>query len=595
MLLALATFSLGDAQTQAAATQSGRAQEVPAGEPQATFHTSANLVLIDVVVREKGEPVHGLTAADFHLLEDGHEQKATVFEEHKATDAADVSEPPKLPAHVYSDLPQYRTTSAANVLLLDALNTPMNDQKFVRQQMLKYLKDIPAGTQIAVFTLASRIRMVSGFTTNAGAIEAALTQAHTPTEKSPLVHPGDDTAERQVEAVVAGQGASPLAMMDSFREFEQDRESFQSADQAARTIAALDALGRFLSPIPGRKNLIWFSGAFPISFAEDLQKGEGMPYQDYSKPLHAMEARLAQARVAVYPVDARGMMTLQNADVANDVPKTEMGMPAEIMSAKEDAEDNDIRIPQQWADEHATMEHLAEATGGEAFVNTNDVGRAVEKAIAEGSNYYTLGYAPREAKEDGAFHTIAVQVDAEKRGGKYQLAYRHGYYAADQNQTATRAAMSPMTAAMEDGAPPLSQLIFEIRLLPVGDPELQGLQATPGPAGKPPTPLKAPVRRLVIDYSVDPHNVEWKRLADGREQSELEVVQALYNAEGKRVNSTDAGLDVTLRASQVAQDMRNGVRVRQEIDVPGEDVVLRVGVRDVTSGRIGTVEIPLGK
>jgi hypothetical protein len=265
------------------------------------------------------------------------------------------------------------------------------------------------------------------------------------------------------------------------------------------------------------------------------------------------------------------------------------------MSAKEDAEDNDIRIPQQWADEHATMEHLAEATGGEAFVNTNDVGRAVEKAIAEGSNYYTLGYAPQEAKEDGAFHTIAVQVDAEKRGGKYQLAYRHGYYAADQNQTATRAAMSPMTMAMEDGAPPLSQLIFEVRPLPVGDPELHGLQATPAPAGKPPTPLKAPVRRLVIDYSVDPHNVVWKRLPDGREQSELEVVQALYNMEGKRVNSTDAGLDVTLTAVQVAQDMRNGVRVRQEIDVPGEDVVLRVGVRDVTSGRIGTVEIPLGK
>jgi hypothetical protein len=150
-----------------------------------------------------------------------------------------------------------------------------------------------------------------------------------------------------------------------------------------------------------------------------------------------------------------------------------------------------------------------------------------------------------------------------------------------------------MTTAMEDGAPPLSQLIFEIRPLPVGDPELHGAQPTQGPAGKPPTPLRPPIRRFVVEYSIDPHHLDWNYLPDGREQSELEVVQALYNAAGKRVNSTDAGLEMNLTAAQMIQDMRNGVRVRQEIDVPDEDVSLRVGVRDVTSGRIGTVEIPL--
>ncbi|HZZ39153.1 MAG TPA: VWA domain-containing protein [Acidobacteriaceae bacterium] len=560
------------------------------------FHTHANLVLLDVVVRDKGQPVEGLQASNFHVLEDGHAQKVTVFEEHKATDAVESSKPLQLPPNTFSNNPQYTVTSAANVLLLDALNTPMDDQKFVRAQMLKYLHNIPAGTQIAVFTLASQLRMVSGFRTDARAIEAALTPAHAPAQQSPLVHPGDDTAESQVEALMVGQQATvadSMSMLASVRAFEQDRQAFRAADQSALTIAALDALGRYLSPIPGRKNLIWFSGAFPISFAEDLQPGEGLPYEDFSKPLHAMEARLARARVAVYPVDARGMMTLRNANVANIVPKPEVGIGADTQAAQQDGEDDDIRMPQQWNDEHTTMQHVAEATGGEAFVNTNDVGRALEKAIADGSNYYTLGYAPPDTKEDGAYHAIAVRLEDVKSEGKYQLAYRRGYYSTDPNQPGSPAKMGPMTTALEYGAPPLSQVIFEVRPLPAGDPELHGLQPAAGPAGKPPEPLRTPVRRFVIDYSIDPHQIVWNHLPDGMERSELEVAQELYSAEGKRVNSTDAGLEVTLTPAQMAQDMRGGLRVRQEIDVPGEDVSVRMAVRDVTSGRIGTVEIPL--
>ena len=338
--------------------------------------------------------------------------------------------------------------------------------------------------------------------------------------------------------------------------------------------------------------MIWFSGSFPIDFAEDLQPKEGLPYQNYAQQLRAMEARLARARVAVYPVDSRSLMTLRNANVANIVPRPEMGIGADTAAAATDAQDDDIRAPQEWNTEQATMQHMAEATGGEAFVNTNDVGRAVEKAIADGSNYYTLGYAPPDTKDDGAFHAIAVRLD--DGGSKDQLAYRRGYYSADPNQPGSAAKITPLMAAMEDGAPPLSQLIFEVRPLPVGDPELHGVQATTGPAGKPAEPLRGPVRRFVIDYSIDPHRLAWNALPDGRERSEIEVVQALYDGSGKRVNSTDAGLEIRLTAAQVAQDMRNGVRVRQEIDVPNENVSLRVGVRDASSGRIGTVEISLG-
>ena len=483
MLLALAPFPLGRAQTQKPATDRGAAQKASSGEPAVAFHTNANLVLVDVVVRDKGGPVPGLKPSDFQVFEDEKPRPITTFEEHKATDAVEASAPPPLPPHVYADFPRYRTASAANVLLLDALNTPMQDQAFVRQRMLRYLRGIPPGTQIAVFTLASRLRMVSGFTTDIGVIEQALSQEHTPAEKSVLIHPGDDKAERDVAEAMNAAGVL-AAMGQSIQDFEDDRQSLKVRQQAGITIGALTELGRYLSAIPGRKNLIWFSRGFPIRFTADELRED----QDFSEPLKTMEGLLAQARVAVYPVDAGGVMNLQDTNLANVTAPTEQGLGADLPAAIGEGARNDIAIPQEWGNEQATMKELATATGGEAFINANDVGHAVEKAIDDGSYYYTLGYAPKDAKDDGAYHAIVVRVPEVK----YQLAYRRGYYATDPKQAGQAAAgPNPMTAAMEPGIPPLSQVIFEARVLPAGDPALHGLQPTPGGAGKPTGPEDA--------------------------------------------------------------------------------------------------------
>jgi hypothetical protein len=47
------------------------------------LHTDANLVLLDVVVTDRGNPVHGLDRSRFHVLEDGHEQPIASFDEHR--------------------------------------------------------------------------------------------------------------------------------------------------------------------------------------------------------------------------------------------------------------------------------------------------------------------------------------------------------------------------------------------------------------------------------------------------------------------------------------------------------------------------------
>src|SRR5215831_20636753 len=77
-------------------------QQQPA-QPQASasgakFSTTANLVIVDVTVKDKsGKPIEGLAQRDFTVLEDGKPQKISVFEFQKLTmDLAPPEAPPTI-------------------------------------------------------------------------------------------------------------------------------------------------------------------------------------------------------------------------------------------------------------------------------------------------------------------------------------------------------------------------------------------------------------------------------------------------------------------------------------------------------------------
>ena len=186
-----------------------------------------------------------------------------MFEEHRATDAIEVGKAPAdLPPNTYSDAPRYAVTSAANVLLLDALNTPLSDQVYVRRRMLQYLHTIPPGTRIAVFTLGSKLRIIEGFTTDSSTIEKALQGRGNP-EKSPVMDPDwDQTLERSREH--GGWRGAPRGCRHGC---SLPRKRSRARTCCARDVAfdAMEQLARYLATVPGRKNVIWFSGSMPFN------------------------------------------------------------------------------------------------------------------------------------------------------------------------------------------------------------------------------------------------------------------------------------------------------------------------------------------
>jgi VWFA-related protein len=537
--------------------------------PQPLVRSEAYTVLVDVVATKKGNAVLGLDRKQFHILEDGHEQSFNFFEEHKPFTREQVVQRRALPPHTYNNLPSEPKGSAVNVLLLDALNTPMGDQLRVRQQMVKFLETIPPGTTMAVFTLLSRLRMVQGFTGDAGLLAAALKGAKTTPNKSPQLGAVTDSG---FDAIVSGLKMMPQTadVVAEMQGFQSETTTSQTDQRVQMTIEALEQLARYLSAVPGRKNLIWFSGSFPIMLGPETL-GPATGTLSYANEVRGVSEMLAAARVAVYPMSAEGLATLATFDAGND------GL---------GDGPHDSRLNNRF-----TMEDIAKETGGTALFNNNGFAQAVANAVDNGSSYYTIGYVPAERNFHGQFRKLKVRID----NCDCELEYRSGYYAdpPDKPSTAGIPPAGVMTTATLHGAPPSTQILFEARVLPESDPLMKDVHLPAQPIGAMAQTLKKPYTRYIADIAVDPRTLAFNTASDGGRDDSIEFTLVAYDAEGKRVNYVDRTTHLTLNAGQYSQIMASGLPVRLAMEMPGGQDFLVIAVHDLNSARVGSIEIPL--
>ena len=158
----------------------------------------------------------------------------------------------------------------------------------------------------------------------------------------------------------------------AIRQFLEEEAGGQASDRAWMTLQAFQQLARFLSPIPGRKNVMWVSGSFPITFFPHLAGASTRPIK-YQGDVQQTAIQLTADQVAVYPILATGLAANTETDA------TAYGRP--IM------EDNDERAFIQIA-----MEAIAKDTGGKAFYNSNNLAQDMAQAIELGSHYCTIAY-----------------------------------------------------------------------------------------------------------------------------------------------------------------------------------------------------------
>ena len=126
---------IGFAVLLAGLAMSGQQPPRSANVPATVLRVTTRLVLVDVVVTDKsGNPVTDLTRDDFTLLENSKPQRIATFSlENPGGSVQQVAAPPPLPPNVFTNKPEYRLPPGPlTVLLLDALNTPMQDQAYAQ-------------------------------------------------------------------------------------------------------------------------------------------------------------------------------------------------------------------------------------------------------------------------------------------------------------------------------------------------------------------------------------------------------------------------------------------------------------------------------
>jgi VWFA-related protein len=392
-----------------------RASGQQPASPQPTFRSAVNLVLVDVVVRDRrGAIVKNLTADDFELLEDGVRQhiRPFAYEEVGAMTnrAADLSSPdtsvpddamPVVSAAASTPVPSHPLTSEdvaghrLITLVFDTSSMELDDLERALEQASQWVDSkMDSADLVAVAAIASSLQVVTDFTGSKDRVRGALT----------ALSASGNAAFDAVDASTASTDAAVQTATDDTTATDQSAQELDTFNNDVR-FRALKTLAEALQPMRQKKAILYFSAG--------LQRSGTDNQVEFRAAVNA--ARRANA--AIYPVDVRGLQAVVPGGSAR------RGSRGGLSAFSGNAVAGQFS---QLADQQETLTALASDTGGTAFTDSNDVGDAFAKVARDISAYYILGFSSTNTNRDGRFRQITVRV---KNHGNVRIEAKDGYYA----------------------------------------------------------------------------------------------------------------------------------------------------------------------
>lgn len=576
-----------------------------ASDSRATLRINSRAVLLDVIVTDhKGVPVTGLKQGDFTLIERGVPQVVSFFQEHNHNGRAEDRrrlEFPELPTNVFSNYSPFATPPAVNVLLLDALNTQLADQMVARKAAVDYLKAVKPGSRLAIFTLSMRLSLVEGFSDDPALLAAAMGfgKAGGPEVLASLQSQAQSNTQANLIGMmsqpVGGGGSSASAgMTDALQNFMSVSDYSQVADREYRTLAGLQDIAALLGRFPGRKNLIWLSGSFPLNyFGISSAKFAGIDTSTdarFEDTLKKTVDLLTAARVAVYPVDAHGVRTEQFYSAQNTL-NASISSPADLVGVGGAQTASLLSESFSRNRDYETEDKLAEETGGVAFKSTNGLADAIDRIVSSSEDFYTLSYVPTNSKMDGSYRPIELKV-----AGDYTLSYRRGYFADEaylpgavqplqEDLSKKPSLVDPIKPVMYLGMPQAEDILYKVLIQPLPqEPRMRAKEKHDKGSG---------LNRYSVDFAIGTDDLGLKLDEDGLRKGTLIVSLIVYDKYSQVANRKDYKVDLAIQPDAWAADLQTGVQLDAEIEAPRGQFWVRTGVYDETSRRIGTLEVPL--
>jgi VWFA-related protein len=489
-----------------------------------------------IATDSKGLPVSGLGASDFRVFDNGKEQTVASFERISSRAAPGQAE---LPPNTYSNrvgeagagpLGKEKQPQVLSMILFDAVNTKFRNQTVVLRAVADILEQIDPAERVAIFAFGDRLRIIHDFSSDRASLLARLRAYHGEVPK------GDDLLEELDLDIADDHGPPPPPAV----------KARYDAGRALDTLGALEAIANYVKGMPGRKNLLWLSAAFPLEVGESSLRvapstsssTQRAQWRTFGAEMTRTMAALNDANVSVYPIDARGLS--KSAPAPGDSRK-----------------DPNTNI--------STMRSIAGDTGGVAYVNRSDLARGVRMALDDSREVYVMTYYPKDIVENGAYHQIRVQA---ARPG-VQLRFRRGYYATAREEDSSAGAVDRLARAVSS---------------PLDSSEI-GIQASVEPAAD-------DASALAVVIHVDPADLSLAHDAE-RWTGSLRLQWLQTGATGERYEGPSRTVPVDLPQASYQNALQQGVRLELRIHRDSSAVALRVAVVDERGARVGSLSVPL--
>jgi VWFA-related protein len=510
-----------------------------------SIRVSTRLVEINVVAHEKGQPVSDLTKDDFTVTDRGKPQTIRFFAVTSRANSAQATN--TLPPNTFSNQLEHRPDRPASVtiLLIDGLNTSFPDQAYARQEIIKYLKQLDPRDRVAIYTLGRSLRIIQDFTNDPAQLARKL-------PKSGELLTADLANSDANSTIYAG--------VDSLIDDANVAADYYTTNRARNTLEAFEAIANHVASVPGRKNLVWVTASFPFSIGgtNAIIDRNNQGQQTFNDETTRAARLLNNANIAVYPVDARGLVgnSSVNARMNSSTNKRAVLLP-----------DRNDRTPLTHRPEGIdTMNEIAARTGGKAFYDTNDLKNAIKTAVDDGQVTYTLGFYPDAGSMDNKFHELKVQL---KRKG-VNVRYRKGYIAFED---------APLNDAERE------RQLREAILSPVESlaiPAVLRLEHVDKPS---PNMLRAGLLTDLRSFTLEQQSDHWT--------GTVAVIFVQQDKVGKILESTRDTLNLNLDRTQYEQLLKNGVPVGKYLKPQEGLATVRAIVMDQPSGKIGSLIIPV--
>ncbi len=498
------------------------------------LRSTTQLVQVTVVATgPKGAMVTDLARDDFRLSEQGTLRQISIFTKNWVTEDTPTATSAANFGR-FSNRVQQKGRGSLNILLLDELDTGRGDWERDWPEVLRFIERLSPSDRIAIYSLdgVNGLRVLQDYDDDPRGLLTRLQKLPHPTLVAllPPMAPYEDSA------------AASFSKRDAHREMPE----LLSLGRLQGLTNALNAIADHMAGRSGRKSLIWLSGVFPDPFPP-LHPVSATGEAYHSRMLEAINHLLAND-VGIYPVDARGLMPDHTFDAESE------NIPIGPVSP---GASNSLHL----YDFSAPMD-LARRSGGKAYFNTNGVAQSLRDAAFSERSSYTLGFY-LSGEPDGRYHSIKLTVDRPE----IQLRYRPGYWAFPTVQEGAGTAQGQLRAALES---PFMTSSIEVEA---------DTRAEPGQSGK-----------CVVAIYINPRNLALR--SDGETQhARLDILIGQKDGAGRIFAIPPYSVPLSVPDSLL--NSRGWLTTQVALALRGPTRYMRIVVRDQTSGRIGSVDIPI--